>query len=101
MTTFSLGDLVISLRGRDTRTIYMVLGQDAKGRICVSDGKYHPLQKPKAKNPKHLRKVRTEVLNAGGAPMQNEIIKAAIKQFRKTGTFTLISGGKNVESGHY
>ena len=101
MTTFSVGDLVISLRGRDTRTIYMVLRVDATGRIQVSDGKYHPLQKPKTKNPRHLRKVYTEVLNAGGAPMQNEIIRAAIKQFRKTEAFTLITGGKNVESGHY
>jgi len=84
MTTFSVGDFVISLRGRDTRAIYMVLGTDENGRVYVSDGVYHPADRPKAKNPKHLMKVATESYNTGGAPMRDEIIKAAIKKIRRS-----------------
>ncbi len=85
MTTFFVGDFVISLRGRDTRTVYMVLGTGANGRVAVSDGRYHPIRKPKLKNPKPLQKVSAESYHSGGAPMQDEIIKAAIKKIRKTG----------------
>lgn len=48
-----VGQVVISLAGRDAGFPAVVLGQE-NGYILVSDGKERPLSRPKQKNPKHI-----------------------------------------------
>jgi len=49
---------VISRKGKDTGTWYVVTGIDeTKGRVMVSDGRKRTLKNPKPKNPKHLQVV--------------------------------------------
>lgn len=54
MLNVQLGDLVLSLLGRDKKKIFIVI--DVNGdRIAVVDGKTHLIQKPKLKNVKHVK----------------------------------------------
>ena len=48
------GYIVCSVSGHDKGCFMVVVGQTDKG-ILVSDGKHHPVDKPKLKNIKHLR----------------------------------------------
>jgi len=55
---FQVGQVVISRKGKDTGTWYVIVGTDEqKGRVLVCEGDKYPLQYPKSKNPKHLQKV--------------------------------------------
>lgn len=46
--------VVRSLYGHDRETLFAVLKADEK-YVYVTDGKHRPLEKPKRKNPKHLK----------------------------------------------
>jgi len=47
------GTVVRSLRGRDKGKLLVTTGE-AGGQLLVCDGKEHPLERPKKKNPRHL-----------------------------------------------
>ena len=47
------GRIVRSKAGRDKDSFLVVVGSDGD-RICLSDGKERPLERPKNKNIKHL-----------------------------------------------
>lgn len=49
-----LGNVVVSLQGRDKGKSYVVVGFD-NNKVLVADGKYKLLAKPKAKNLLHLK----------------------------------------------
>lgn len=49
-----IGRIVCSVAGRDKGCFMAVLEMD-KGKAFVCDGKARPLEKPKAKNIKHLK----------------------------------------------
>lgn len=49
------GQLVSSTQGRDTGRYYLVVGISEDGFILVTDGEYRGIEKPKKKNPKHLK----------------------------------------------
>ena len=48
-----IGQVVISAAGHDKGELMAVTGFDGK-RVYLCNGKSHKLEKPKAKNPKHL-----------------------------------------------
>lgn len=53
MSSFALGEIVLSTQGHDKEQFYVVVavGED---KIAVCDGKFKFLKKPKQKNPSHL-----------------------------------------------
>ena len=52
-----VGQVVISVAGHDKGDLLAVTGFDGK-RVFLTNGKSHKLEKPKAKNPKHLEKTQ-------------------------------------------
>ena len=52
----SVGDLVISIAGRDKGKIFLVI-QSENGKSLIVDGKIRKVNKPKIKNNKHLKKL--------------------------------------------
>ena len=63
------GQVVRSLAGRDKGRFYALLSA-ADGSVSLADGKLHKLEKPKRKNPRHIRITQTvlpeTVLEANG-----------------------------------
>lgn len=55
MAPFQPGRLVTSTAGRDRGERFLVYRLDADGRVWIVDGDTRPVEKPKKKNPKHLR----------------------------------------------
>ena len=51
------GQVLVSAAGHDKGELLAVTGFDGK-RVFLADGKSRRLEKPKAKNPKHLRKTQ-------------------------------------------
>ena len=71
MEPIHIGSIVLSLCGRDKNGVFAVVGTvesaDGKAHLLVSDGRHHPLEHPKKKNPNHLQtmcSVPSEVLAA-------------------------------------
>lgn len=54
MAEFRIGELAQSMAGHDRDELYVVTGREGN-RICVSDGRHHPLGRQKKKNPRHLQ----------------------------------------------
>lgn len=55
MDRFAPGQIVLSLAGRDSGRLYVVLGREGE-RFLLADGRHRRLQDPKRKNGKHLEK---------------------------------------------
>lgn len=55
MAVLRPGQLVTSTAGRDRNALFLVLRVDEDGFVWVVDGDKRPLEKPKKKNPKHLK----------------------------------------------
>lgn len=77
------GDIVMSVRGRDTGTAYLVVGVSGKNDVLVSDGKLHKLEAPKRKNIKHLVKLETEDVFRKSAENAAEAEYGADKRLKK------------------
>ena len=54
---FVKGKVLVSAAGHDKGDLLAVTGFDGK-RVFLTDGKHHGLEKPKAKNPKHVRETQ-------------------------------------------
>ena len=52
--------VVLSLAGRDKGQLLAVLRKDENG-VWIADGKKRPLERPKCKNPRHLRPLDIEL----------------------------------------
>ena len=57
-----VGDLVISLTGRDKNKCFLVVDV-AKTRVKLVDGKAHKIYSPKTKNIKHIKLILATNLN--------------------------------------
>ncbi len=57
-----VGDLVISLTGRDKNEIYLVLEVE-ESKVLIIDGKTHKISSPKTKNIKHIKVILTAGFN--------------------------------------
>lgn len=52
---YSLGELVVSLAGRDSGRLFMVVGAVDDRYIMISDGDLRKIEKPKKKKIKHVK----------------------------------------------
>ena len=52
---FTVGDIVVSLSGHDKNRPFIIVTIDKNGYCAIIDGKYRLKDKPKFKNPKHLK----------------------------------------------
>ena len=71
------GDIVIVTAGKD-RGKYFLVVQTTENRVLIADGRRVKVQKPKAKNPKHLTRV------SGGIcpePCTNRNVKVFLKPY--------------------
>ena len=57
-----VGDLVISLTGRDKNRCYVVV-ETTLTRVKVIDGRWHKINSPKTKNTKHIKQILTARFN--------------------------------------
>ena len=55
MAEFSVGQIVISRRGKDTGREYVVSGFESDGRLKLIRPERFNVSNPKRKNPKHLQ----------------------------------------------
>jgi ribosomal protein L14E/L6E/L27E len=54
---FKRGEIVLSLAGRNKGKLLAVLSADTES-VLAADGKEYPIERPKKKNNKHIRKTR-------------------------------------------
>ncbi len=73
-----IGRVVISSAGRD-KTRAMVIVKETENYLLVCDGKERPVERPKRKNPKHL-KLTTTYLKAHQLET-NRALRKALKEF--------------------
>ena len=71
MKTLCVGDLVLSLKGRDKGKEFLVVKVSDKYALIV-DGKTRKIQNPKRKSVKHLVKLQVEGLESLATKIQNE-----------------------------
>ena len=72
-----IGQIVISTAGHDKGDLLVVAGFD-KNRVLVCNGKQRKLEKPKLKNPKHLKE--TGILLSEDSIATNRKIRKTINK---------------------
>ncbi|MCM1043097.1 MAG: KOW domain-containing RNA-binding protein [Corallococcus sp.] len=82
----TLGDVVLSKKGRDAGNYFLVVLTD-RDFVYIADGRKHALAKPKKKNAKHLTyfgslKNLAEKLKNGTKVFDSEV-KSALRQFNE------------------
>ncbi len=55
-----IGRFAISKAGHDAGIVYLIVAEEVK-LVYLSDGRFHPLDKPKKKNKKHIQFVNKAV----------------------------------------
>ncbi len=78
---FERGQVVLATAGREKGRLLAVTGTD-ETRVFVCDGKERPLEKPKAKNPRHLQKT-TMTLDTNAMATNRKLKKALGELMRK------------------
>ena len=84
-----IGRLVYSQSGRDAGKAFVVIRTDEKGFLFLADGDIRKVEKPKSKNPKHIKvthytleEVREKLLK--GEQPENHFLRTNIKQLLVT-----------------
>lgn len=86
---FEIGNFVQILKGHDKNTIGVIIGFAVNGYPVFANGKDRKVQKPKMKNPIHLKKLNytdeeiSGILKSGETPT-NKQIKKAINSYLNT-----------------
>jgi len=78
---FKVGQVVLAKAGREKGRLLVVTGT-SDTRVFVCDGKERPIEKPKAKNPRHLQRT-TMTLEAQTMATNRKIKKALAELTRK------------------
>ncbi|MBR5859568.1 MAG: RNA-binding protein [Clostridia bacterium] len=77
-----LGQLFISLAGRDKDLICTVVGiPEDEGYVLIADGKVRKVENPKKKKLKHLKPIDHERLSED--KLTNRFIREAINEYRE------------------
>jgi ribosomal protein L14E/L6E/L27E len=76
------GQIVISTAGHDKGEMLVIAGFD-KNRVLVCNGRSRKLEKPKLKNPKHLKE--TEILLSEDSIATNRKIRKTINKSSNPG----------------
>ncbi|MBD5460430.1 MAG: hypothetical protein HDR26_05740 [Lachnospiraceae bacterium] len=83
-----IGMMASSKAGHDRNEVYVIVGEDEKF-VYLCDGRLKTLEKPKKKSRKHIQIIKNgidEMLRQrlfNGAPVRNEEIRYAIKEFNR------------------
>ena len=83
-----IGAVVRSTAGRDGRRFYVIVRTDTdRSRVFISDGRLRPLERPKAKNLRHLEFVchsrEAEEMIADGA-LTNRSLRKLLSSYNLT-----------------
>lgn len=73
------GTVVRAIAGHDAGSWFVVLSAE-NGFVCLADGKTRPLEKPKRKSEKHIRKTNTH-LDLSSIDT-NKKLREALREFR-------------------
>ncbi len=77
-----LGQLFISLAGRDKDLICTVVGiPEDEGYVLIADGKVRKVENPKKKKLKHLKPIDCERLST--EKLTNRFIREAINEYKE------------------
>ncbi len=68
-----IGDIVLSLAGRDKGKYFIIIDSVDEQYVLVADGKHHKAASPKKKKLKHLEKIGTCSLD--GVPLTDKLLK--------------------------
>ena len=77
---FKCQQVVLSLAGRDEGQLLAVVREDEHG-VWLADGKRRPLERPKCKNPRHLRPLDIEI--GREAMTTNRALRKALRQIKE------------------
>ncbi len=77
---FKCQQVVLSLAGRDEGQLLAVVREDEHG-VWLADGKRRPLERPKRKNPRHLRPLDIEI--GREAMTTNRALRKALRQIKE------------------
>ena len=55
MHCYTIGDIVLSLAGRDAKKLFAVVGTIDESHVHISDGKSRKIDSPKKKKIKHIK----------------------------------------------
>lgn len=89
---WAIGTVVYALCGRD-RGKAMCVVRVTDTRVFVCDGKERRLQKPKPKNPKHIRKTAHTLTE--GQMRSDRAIKRALKYFSEANVYVKTGYDRN------
>ncbi len=78
---FRCNRVVLSLAGRDKGQLLAVVQEDDRG-VWLADGKRRPLERPKCKNPRHLRPLNIEI--GQKAMTTNRALRRALRECAQT-----------------
>lgn len=77
-----LGQLVISLAGRDKESICAVVGNsEDEGYVLIADGKIRKVEKPKKKKLKHIKPIDWQKLPE--EKLTNRFIREAVNAYKE------------------
>lgn len=78
-----LGQLVVSLAGRDKGLICTVVGNtDDEGYVLIADGRIRKVEAPKKKKLKHVKPIDCEKLS--NEKLTNRFIREAINEYKES-----------------
>ena len=77
-----LGQLVVSLAGRDKGCVCVVVGKtDDEGYVLIADGRIRKVETPKKKKLKHLKPIDWEPLSTD--KFTNRFIREAVNAYKE------------------
>lgn len=77
-----LGQLVVSLAGRDKDCICAVVGEaDDEGYVLIADGRIRKVEEPKKKKLKHLKPIDWQRIPT--EKLTNRFIREAVNSYRE------------------
>lgn len=82
------GTVVISEKGHDRLKLYVVIGEEGKN-LLLCDGKTKTLQKPKKKNPAHLKETGDYIDLSVYSPLYDAHIRKELKSITNKGGCSL------------
>lgn len=88
MVAIDYGRVVIGMAGKEKGFFYVALGTDKEGRIYIADGDRRKLEKPKAKNLKHLQmtSMQIDMTAATNKKLRQQLRSISTQNLRKTET---------------
>ena len=87
-----VGQIVLSVAGRDKGDVFCVVGEESGGRLLLADGKRRRAAHPKKKNPGHVSALAQEASRFDhstirklqrGEPVSDRALRRALAAFKE------------------